>query len=298
MIASSPEVLLDLVDRHRNSSAFARAATLAWTQMQVQLRHLGITHAEAARLQALGGMVMRHDPRLRATPAQIAAGAAQQSTLWPWGISGDLPIVVLQIDDVEDIAALHQALSVHEYWGMRQISVDLVILNDRSSSYVQDLQNTIESAVRAARSRPGSVNIHSPTRGSIYTLRTDLMNREAKDHLIAAARVSYYLRGAATSAASCVASALRPSRPWPAGWLRGLPAVSTAAAAPAPSDLEFFNGIGGFARTRAANMSPFLARVRARPLRGSTSLPTPILAFRFRPKAAALSGPKTVAKTS
>jgi cyclic beta-1,2-glucan synthetase len=244
MIATSPEALLDLVDRHRDSSAFARAATLAWTQMQVQLRHLGITHAEAAEFQALGGMVMRHDPRLRATPAQIAAGAAQQSTLWPWGISSDLPIVVLQIDDVEDIAALHQALSVHEYWGMRQLSVDLVILNDRSSSYVQDLQNTIESAVRAARSRPGSANVHSPTRGSIYTLRTDLMNREAKDHLIAAARVvllagrgdiGNQLRGLGATPIAAKARVYE------------IPAVSTAATAPAPSDLEFFNGIGGFA---------------------------------------------------
>ncbi|MFN0116249.1 MAG: glucoamylase family protein, partial [Paracoccaceae bacterium] len=48
MVADTPEALLDQVDRHRDPSAFARAATLAWTQAQVQLRHLGITHAEAA----------------------------------------------------------------------------------------------------------------------------------------------------------------------------------------------------------------------------------------------------------
>ena len=242
MIATSPEALLDLVDRHRDSSAFARAATLAWTQMQVQLRHLGITHAEAAEFQALGGMIMRHDARLRATPAQIAAGAAQQSTLWPWGISGDLPIVVLQIDDVEDIAALHQALSAHEYWGMRQLSVDLVILNDRSSSYVQDLQNTIESAVRSARSRPGSAGVHSPMHGSIYTLRTDLMNREAKDHLIATARI--VLLAGRGDIGSQLRALGTPAR------LEKTPAGKAPAFAPsvmlAIPDLEFFNGTGGF----------------------------------------------------
>jgi cyclic beta-1,2-glucan synthetase len=91
MVAASPDALLDLVDRHRDPSAFARAATLAWTQAQVQLRHLGVTHANAADFQALGGMVARSDPRLRATPGQILDGAAPQSALWSLGISGDRP---------------------------------------------------------------------------------------------------------------------------------------------------------------------------------------------------------------
>ena len=126
MVADTPDALLDLVDRHRDPSAFARAATLAWTQAQVQLRHLGITHADAADFQTLGGMLMRNDARLRASPAQIVAGAAPQSALWSLGISGDLPIVLLQIDDADDIAVLHQAISAHEYWQMHQQAVDLV----------------------------------------------------------------------------------------------------------------------------------------------------------------------------
>ena len=174
MVAASPTALLDLVDRHRDASAFARAATLSWTQAQVQLRHLGISHNDAADFQALGGMVMCGDARLRATAGQIAEGAGPQSALWALGISGDLPIVLLQIEDAEDIAVLHQALSAHEYWGMRQLPVDLVILNDRSSSYVQDLQIGIESAARAARSRPRAAGIHAAAQGDVYTLRADL----------------------------------------------------------------------------------------------------------------------------
>ena len=169
MVAETPDALLDLVDRHRDPSAFARAATLSWTQAQVQLRHLGISHADAADFQTLGGMVMRGDGRLRASTAQIVAGAAPQSALWGLGISGDLPIVLLQIDDVQDIAVLHQVLSAHEYWGMRQLPVDLVILNDRLSSYVQDLQVAIDSAVRAAQSRPRADGIHAPAKGTIHT---------------------------------------------------------------------------------------------------------------------------------
>ena len=122
MVAETPDALLDLVDRHRDPTAFARAATLSWTQAQVQLRHLGISHADAADFQTLGGMVMRRDGRLRASPAQIIAGAAPQSALWALGISGDLPIVLLQIDDAQDIGVLNQVIAAHEYWGMRQLA--------------------------------------------------------------------------------------------------------------------------------------------------------------------------------
>ncbi len=243
MVAASPDALLDLVDRHRDPSAFARAATLAWTQAQVQLRHLGITHADAADFQRLGGMILRNDARLRAKPAQIVAGAAPQSALWTLGISGDLPIVLLQIDDEQDISVLHQVLSAHEYWEMRQLAVDLVILNDRSSSYVQDLQIAIDSAVRSARSRPRAVGILSPAKGTIHALRTDLLTPGVRAQLLSAARVILVASRGDVGQQLAILTEASP------------PPQSTAEQVPAPApevhrstpELEFFNGTGGFA---------------------------------------------------
>ncbi len=243
MVAGTPDALLDLVDRHRDPSAFARAATLSWTQAQVQLRHLGITHADAADFQALGGIVMRDDGRLRATSGQITAGAAPQSALWALGISGDLPIVLLQIDDAEDVPTLHQILSAHEYWRMRQLPVDLVILNERSSSYVQDLQIAIDSAVRSARSRPRAEGIHAPAQGTIHTLRADLLNPGARAHLLSMARVVLVAsRGSISQQIGTLTSPPATLRPAPS-----LVPSPHSPQAPAMPELEFFNGIGGFA---------------------------------------------------
>ena len=241
MVAASSDALLDLVDRHRDPSAFARAATLAWTQGQVQLRHLGITHAEAGDFQRLGGMILRTDPRLRSSLPRILAGAAPQSALWALGISGDLPIVLLQIEDAEEISVLHQVLSAHEYWEMRQLAVDLVILNDRASSYVQDLQIAIDSAVRAARSRPRAVGIHAPVKGTIHALRTDLLNPDARAQLLSMAQVVLVASRGDVSQQL----ALLPSRVAPQTALPAPPRVPpTETILP---DLEFFNGTGGFA---------------------------------------------------
>ncbi len=57
-VTASRASVLDLVDKHQEANAFARAATLAWTQAQIQLRHTGIDAAEAGLFQRLAGYVL------------------------------------------------------------------------------------------------------------------------------------------------------------------------------------------------------------------------------------------------
>ncbi len=245
MIADSSDRLLDLVDRHRDPAAFERAATLAWTRSQVQLHHLDVTSAEAADFQRLAGFILRGDGRLRPSRARIAAGAGAQSGLWQHGISGDLPLVVLQIEDVEDVARVSQLLAAHEYWRARQLPVDLVILNDRAASYVQDLQVAIETAVRSSQSRPRADAGMAAGVGSVYILRADTMAPQARALLLSAARVVLVARrgsiGQQIDGLSQAASQPPPAR-------TPVPAVDIPpAGTPAPDMLEFFNGTGGFA---------------------------------------------------
>jgi cyclic beta-1,2-glucan synthetase len=95
--ASSRAELLGLVDKHHDPAAFERAAALAWTQVQVQLRHLGIDHGLAGQFQRLAGHIHYPGPMLRPPSEAILAGAAAQPMLWSLGISGDLPIILVRL---------------------------------------------------------------------------------------------------------------------------------------------------------------------------------------------------------
>ncbi len=241
MVADSPTALLDMVDRHRDPSAFGRAITLAWTQAQVQLRHLGISNAEAADLQTLAGVLLRADPRLRSRSSRIIAGAGPQSGLWPFGISGDLPIVLMLIDDAADLAQVHQILAAHEYWRARQLTVDLVVLNDRSSSYVQDLQTGIEAAVRMAQGRPRAAG---SAQGAIHALRTDLITPEARALLLAVARVVLVASRGDIGHQLDALPERGPERiPAP---VQPRPVMADEVTDDPMPALEFFNGTGGF----------------------------------------------------
>src|SRR5450631_3038349 len=131
LLARSRDEIIGLADKHHDEAAFARAATLAWTQEQVQLHHLGITPDEAHLFQRLANRVMYSDLTLRPSPEILKRNALGPSALWAHGISGDLPIVLCRIDEAEHLETVRQLIRAHYYWQMKQLAVDLVIVNER-----------------------------------------------------------------------------------------------------------------------------------------------------------------------
>ena len=104
MAATSRAALLDCIDKHRDTAAYERATTLAWTQGQVQLHHLGVRPGEAGLFQRLAGHVV-FSGRASATRlrTQFVRARARNPDCGLHGISGDLPIVLLRIADIENL---------------------------------------------------------------------------------------------------------------------------------------------------------------------------------------------------
>jgi cyclic beta-1,2-glucan synthetase len=241
LVAPTRAALVDSIDKHRDSTAFDRVTTLAWTQAQVQLHHLGINAGEAARFQQLAGHIIHAAPLLRPASETIKRGVGMQSTLWPQGISGDLPIVLLRITDAEHLEIARQLLQAHEYWWLKGLAVDLIILNERQSSYVQDLQVALETLVRTSEARRSGHGVG----GRVFVRRADLLSGETRALLLAVARVVLVAQrgslGDQLDRIVPVPQAVRPvARPSPAQ----LGGVVLPAARPV---LEFPNGLGGFA---------------------------------------------------
>jgi cyclic beta-1,2-glucan synthetase len=207
----------------------------------MQLHHLGISAAEANVFQRLANHVLYSDPALRPAPAVLKSGAGKSSTLWAHGISGDLPIVLVRISEHEDLKLVRELLRAHEYWQLKQLAVDLVILNERPHSYLQELQNALEALVRTNRSKPGVAG--DDKRGSIFVLRVDLASNDVCALLQSVARA--VLRGGTGSLAEQINRARDFKAPTaPPAW-RALTRIPPEPEQPRPP-LEFFNGFGGF----------------------------------------------------
>src|SRR5439155_1183961 len=124
------------------------------------------------------------------TPMSVIDGRPLSNTtgppaLWAPRTSGDLPIVLVRIDEPEDAEIVRQLLRAHEYWRLKGLAVDLVILNEKATSYPQDLQGLLEALVRTSQS---AVRHEDATRGNVFILRGDLVSARDHDLLRTAAR--------------------------------------------------------------------------------------------------------------
>jgi cyclic beta-1,2-glucan synthetase len=241
VVASTREEVLALADKHHDARAYERTCTLAWTQAQVQLHHLGITADEAQLFQRLANAVLYSEVSLRPISDVLSTSTLERPTLWAQGISGDLPIILARIGDTENLELIRQLLRAHEYWRMKQLSADVVIVNERAPSYVQELQSSLETLVRGSQLRlsPGT----SSASGRIFLLRGDLISPQTHLQLQSVARVVLLSRSG-TLAEQIMRSQNRKPVVTP-------PLRSTSSGKyeevlmPLPP-LQFFNGFGGF----------------------------------------------------
>ena len=242
IVATTREQVMDLADKYRDARNYERTLTSAWTQAQVQLHHLSITPDEAHLFQRLANAVLYSDPSLRPSSDVLSRSALELSALWAHGISGDLPIVLARIDEAEDVGIIHQLLRAHEYWRLKRLSVDLVILNEKPPSYEQELQGSLDDLVRASQQRisPDLDDVH----GNIILLRGDLISSQERTVLQTAARAVLLSRHG-TLAEQVIRSQRSDTvtRPAPRPPRRGKDAEVSLKM----PDLEFFNGLGGFA---------------------------------------------------
>ncbi len=239
--ADSEAAARRLIEKYYDRRAIARAIALASTHAQIELRHLGLTIEDTMRFQRLASRILFGDPRLRAADA-VVANRRGQSELWKYGISGDLPIVLVTIEDGSQLRLLTDLLKAHEYLRGKGLLFDLVVLNAHGATYRMDLQDTVQQMVESG---PEQGWIDRP--GGVFLRRTDLI--PAEDLLLLRAAARAVMEGAEGDLSQQL---VRPS----AGYLRlpetrRVPAKniepSPATSIATPTDLESFNGLGGFA---------------------------------------------------
>src|SRR5690606_22684108 len=117
----------------------------------------------------------------------VQAGLTSQSALWPLSISGDYPIFVMRITDEHDLDVAREALRAQEYLRHRGVVADLVILNERASSYAQDMQHTLDQMCENLRMGTQSDSV----RQHIFAVRRDLMDATTWQALLATARAVF-----------------------------------------------------------------------------------------------------------
>ena len=183
-MAVSRDAALAMADKYHDPSAAARTFALAFTHAQSTLRHLGISSDDAQLYERLASRVLYTDASLRAGPEVLGRNVLGQPGLWAQGISGDLPILLVRVASGDDSPLVLQVLQAQEYWRLKGLSADLVIMNEHPVSYVDDIHVQL-----AALLDTGPWGAWKHRAGGVFLLRADRMNEDERRLLASVARV-------------------------------------------------------------------------------------------------------------
>jgi cyclic beta-1,2-glucan synthetase len=242
-IAPSREAARALAQKYHDPTAATRTFALASARAQSSLRHLNISEEEAALFERLASRVLYLDGSLRASPDVLARNTLGQEGLWRHGISGDHPILLVRVVQAEDTALVREVLFAQEYWRLKGLTADVVILNEQAVSYLDEMHAQLVTLLD-----DGSWRTWKDRPGGIYLLRSDRM---AEDERVVLASVA---RAVLSGERGTLAAQLgRPESltPEPVGLVPTRAARSHDGLGSAPKEealpkLVMGNGLGGF----------------------------------------------------
>jgi cyclic beta-1,2-glucan synthetase len=242
-VTTSRAAAIALAEKYDDPASAARAFALATTQTEMRLRHLGISSDEAQLYEQLASHVQWTDALLRAPPEFLARNTLGQPGLWPHGISGDLPILVVRVVEEDDLPLVRQALRAQEYWRLKGLSAEVVILNEHPPSYLDEIHEQLAAMLETG---PWAAWKHRP--GGVFLLRGDAMPETERVALLAAARA--VLSGESGGLADQLALPQREPD-WPAALVPNRTPESAWRSEAGPEveapRLTLANGLGGFA---------------------------------------------------
>ncbi len=241
-VAQAKGLALKLAEKYNDYRSSERVFELAWTRSQVENRYLGLESSEVEFYLELIPLILYNNNFKREYARYISDNTCTQHDLWTFGISGDLPVILVEVNDIEDIDMVQWAIKGHEYWQLKGLRIDLVILLNKKEGYSQPLSDQIRNAVSASHARElvnkyagvfiiNSAEMDSTQIALFYTAARIVV----KDSVDALKSIVRQLRSPTQTAVEATKHSRQKTEP------------SIEAHQPEHErELLFFNGIGGF----------------------------------------------------
>jgi cellobiose phosphorylase len=237
---ASRDEAITMADRYDNPYATDRVFELASIYGQVELEHIGISGEQSHYFQKLAGYLLFNCEEFQASEDVIKRNRRSQSGLWVHGISGDVPILVYQIDDTKYIREVGLLLKAHALWRLKGLRVDLVFINDHPPSYVDELQEAIHQQIQLSTERQ-----RYREKGGIFVLRADELSPDDRTLIETVAQL--VLKGKLPNARAMGTSLSDPDHTDKETTYRPVELTENENNdSTGHSDLLFFNGYGGF----------------------------------------------------
>lgn len=144
-VSENREKILEYIEKYTNAENINRTFEFAKAKVEEEARYLNIKGKDIDVYQKMLSYLLFQNPTKKLYINKLLKRTYSQDELWKFGISGNNPILLVKIQDVNDIYIIRDILKSYEFFRSKNINIDLVILNnEKSGQYVkQGIENEI-----------------------------------------------------------------------------------------------------------------------------------------------------------
>ena len=141
------EVAIKNLEKYTNQESVKKAFEISRAKSEAESKYLQIKGKDINIYQKILSYIVFENPIRKKQMEKVSDRVFIQSDLWKYGISGDLPIILVQVKDANDAYIIKQVLKMYEFFRNKNIKTELVILDEEKNSYENYIKQEIESKI-------------------------------------------------------------------------------------------------------------------------------------------------------
>ena len=172
-VSGNRDNIIEILNEYRNTNAITKVFELSRAKTEAETIYLGLTGRDIEKYQKMLSLLLFQNPMKYLESKVIPNKVYSQSDLWKFGISGDLPILLVKIRDINEKFILKDVLKAYEFFRNKNIKIELVILNREINSYEHYLEHGIDSEIQNRQ-----LLYLKNTFGGIFTINENELEKE------------------------------------------------------------------------------------------------------------------------
>ncbi len=172
-VGQNKQLLLENIKKYKMKETVEKAFEISKAKIEAQSRYLRIKAKEMQQYQKMLSYILFSNPCKQKNLKDLPKHKYNQSELWKYGISGDLPIILVKVKNANDIDCVKEILKAYEFFRVKRIEVELVLIDEEKHSYENYVREEIQNIIFNS-----NMAYLKNVRGGIFELNKNEINKQ------------------------------------------------------------------------------------------------------------------------
>ncbi len=147
-VGENKEEIKKEIQKYKIEENIKKAVELSKAKNEAQNRYLRIKGTQIRDYQKMMSYIVFYNPTKKLNLEKLPKDKYKQSELWKYGISGDLPIILVKIKDSNDAHVVKEVLKAYEFFRTKNLETELIILDEEKHSYENYVREDVENIIQ------------------------------------------------------------------------------------------------------------------------------------------------------